>query len=330
LSNHKRFEEPLITIGIPTKNRARYIQEVLKAIERLEYPREKIKLIFTDDFSSDGTFEILAEWNARIGRQYYDIVLIQERTNISQARNICIKHLEGKYLLFWDSDVLPPKDLLKQMVNMLERNCGVGLVGADYSYQHMSMRTRVLGEPMTNKATHAVYMGFTLIRREVFERVEGFNELLDVGEDTEFGVRVAEKTGYKIVWAPRPVLHLKSVSETKGFGRGFVGWLSYNFHVRGGQYAESFHKLPLLLKLRIFYYVALPQVLASFLFLAYYMGKIWILLMFIAYMLPALFSVIRGSNLRRGTISFFTFNVPTGVALSYGALIYVFKKFLRK
>lgn len=334
MSNYERFKESLITIGTPVKNRACCIREVLRAIENLEYPREKIKLVFVDDYSTDGTFEILKEWKNRTEKSYYDVVLIQGQTNIPQARNLCINNMDGDFILFWDSDVIPPKDLLKQIVDVLESNNRVGVIGADYLYEHDNVLTRMLGNPVTNKAAHTVNMGFTLIRREVFERVGGFNELLNIGEDTEICIRVVEKTDYKIVWAPRPVLHLKSVHararETKRFGQGFIGWLLYNFRVRGEQYAKSFRELPLLLRLRIFYYALLPPVLASTPFLAHHMGVTWMLLLFIMYLLPGLFLNVHGSNIRRGMILFFTFNIPTGVALSYGVLTCLFKKLLRR
>jgi len=322
--------DPLITICVPTKNRAWCIQGLLNAFESLKYPKEKIKLVFVDDYSTDETFEMLMEWKLKVRGQCHDIVLIQERTNIPQARNLCAKHMEGKYLLFWDSDVIPPRELLKEMVDTLESNNNIGVLGADYLYKQENVHTRMIGDPVTNRATHAVYMGFTLIRSEVFERIGGFNELLDVGEDTEFGIRVAEKTSYKILWAPRPVLHLKHVGETKGCGRGFVRWLSYNFHVRGKKYAESFPELPQLLRLRIFYYALLPPLIVFLSLLAYSIGLMLVVLVFVAYLLPALFLNISGSTIRKGVISFFVFNVPTGVMLSYGFLLHIVKKSLKE
>lgn len=326
LNDHSKV--PLLTIGMPTKNSAWCIHRVLRAIEELEYPKRRIRLVFVDDYSTDGTFEILAEWKRKAWR-YHGIILIQERTNIPQARNLCVKHAEGKYLLFWDSDVIPPRGLFKRMIDMAESRNGIGMIGADYSSERKTMSARMLGEPVTNKITHAVYMGFALIRRKVFERVAGFNELLDVGEDTEFGIKVAERTGYEILWAPKPVLHLRPVDRTERFGCGFSGWLSHNFHIRGEYYAKSFHKLPLLLRLRVFYYALLPPIAVSLLLLAFYVGVIWMMLAFIVYLLPGLFLAVSGSNIRRGTISFFMFNIPTGVALSYGVLVHAFK-FLRK
>ncbi|MCK4444753.1 MAG: glycosyltransferase family 2 protein, partial [Thermoplasmata archaeon] len=241
-----------------------------------------------------------------------------------KARNLCLERFEGDYLLFWDSDVIPPKNLLRRMVSMLENDRSLGMIGADYVYQKQDRQVGVFGKVIRNKRTHAVWMGFTLIRRDVFELIGGFNELLDVGEDTEFGIKVAEGTDFRTMWGPQPVLHLRPPAGKRSSDRSFTQWLSYNFRERGDKYAKAFRELPLLLRMRIFYYGPLPVVLALSLVLAYYVGFLAVLI-FIAYLLPGWYLSIRGSDLRRGTLSFFLFNMPTGIALSYGVLRHVLK-----
>lgn len=320
------FKEPLTTIGMIVKNRLVCIRKVLGIIENLEYPKEKIKLVFVDDYSTDGTFEILKEWKVRMEKSYYNVILIQEQTNIPQARTLCFRNMDGDFILFWDSDVIPPRDLLKEMVDILKSDQRVGIIGADYLYEIDNVLRRMLGKPLTNKAARAVYMGFTLIRREVFERVGGFNELLEVGEDIEFCLRAAEKTDYEIAWAPRPVLHLASANKIKRFGHGLARWLVINFCVQGEQYAKSFHKLPLLIRLRILFYALLPPVLASVTFLAHSLGVTWVALLFVVYLLPGLLLTVHRSNIRRGVVSFFVFNIPAGVVVSYGVIICLLRK----
>jgi hypothetical protein len=50
LNNYEKSKEPLITIGMLVKNRESCIREILKVSENLEYPREKMKLVFVDDY----------------------------------------------------------------------------------------------------------------------------------------------------------------------------------------------------------------------------------------------------------------------------------------
>ncbi|MEM1714003.1 MAG: glycosyltransferase [Desulfurococcaceae archaeon] len=124
---------PLITIGLLTKNRAWCTQKVLEAVESLEYPKEKIKLIFVDDFSTNGTYEALVKWKNEVEEKYYKVVLMRERMNIPQARNLCVKNMEGDYLLFWYSYVIPPRDLLSEMILIVKKNSSIGMIGATTS-----------------------------------------------------------------------------------------------------------------------------------------------------------------------------------------------------
>lgn len=311
---------PLVTIGIPVKNRVWCIRRLLEAVDSLEYPKDRIKLVFVDDYSTDGTFEILAEWKARMEKRYYAIVLVRERTNIPQARNLCVKNMEGKYLLFWDADVLPPPDLLKTMVVKMEGDPTVGIIGADYIYESNTRH-----KPVIDKETHAVYMGFTLIRREVFDKVGGFNEKLSVGEDTEFGIRVKESTHYKIIWSPKPVLHLKRPGDKWTFYR----WLKYNFHIRAKEYGETFGSLPRFLKIRILYYILLPWIVIVAI-IGITILNLSVLLVLLAYLFASMYLVIRQKGLKDGITTWVKFNLPTGLALSYGIFKIVIKNLLKK
>jgi len=255
--------------------------------------------------------------------KFYDVKIVRARTNIPQARNLCIEYMEGEYLLYWDSDVVSPKDLLKKMVQIMKEKPYVGIIGADYVYEPS---LRVQYKPVVNKETHAVYMGFTLIRREVFKIVGGFNENLGVGEDTEFCIRVTEKTNYKIVWAPEPVLHLKRPYDVRRRGL-FRTWLRYNFHTRAEEYYKSFTSLPRFLIARIFYYLGLPWIIGISLITFILSKQVLILLMALLYMMPSLYLVIKQRGLKDGITIWIKFNLPTGLALSYGIFVIAIKRF---
>jgi len=283
---------PSITICMPVKNRAWCLPKVLSSIEALDYPRHKIKIVFVDDYSADGSYEIIEEWARRVGELgFYKVEVIRAKTNIPQARNLCIKHMEGELLLFWDSDVVPPPELLREMVEELKRNPDVGIIGADYVYDSS---TGIKHKPVTAKETHAVYMGFTLIRREVFEKAGLFNENLSVGEDTEFCIRVRERTGYRILWAPKPVLHLKRVEDVKRPGR-LRWWLWYSFTVRAKEYYTTWKSLPRFLKLRVIYWIAWPLALIALIYTSI-MGLSPLTLFLLIYVLASAYPVVKSKG----------------------------------
>jgi hypothetical protein len=183
-----------------------------------------------------------------------------------------------------------------------------------------------LNRPVVEKRTHAVFTGFALFRKEIFDMVGGFNAHLKTGEDTEFGMRVVEKTRYQIRWAALPVLHLRDFGKKDGFGRSLVRLVSVNFHSRGKQYAETYSVLPLILKLRITYYALLLPVVVSSIFVAFYEGMLWMLLVPAVYLLVGLWWAVRVWNFRKGFLLFFTSNLPMGVALAYGTILSLIMK----
>jgi GT2 family glycosyltransferase len=316
---------PLITVCIPTKNTQNTLLEVLRALERLNYPKKRLKVIFVDDYSTDETFKILTEWCKLNKEQFYIVELIQEHTNIPQARNLCIKHMEGEFILQWDSDVIPSPDLLIKMIKIMRQRRDIGIIAADYIYPHTGRHIYNM-----NKITHAAYMGFALIRREVIEKIGGFNERLSIGEDTEFCIRAFEK-GYKILWAPQPVMHLKFSRSSKF--KTFNEWLKFNFYVRAKEYYISFIYLPLLLKVRIVYYLLMP----IFMFTLFSLSILTLIDLHIALLLISLYisPALIVNMLSRGfnkyiLIDYFKSNLPTGIALSYGVFIIFVKKLIKK
>ncbi len=318
---------PSLTIGMPVKDRVCNIRRVLEGIENLDYPKSQIKLIFVDAFSVDGTYEIIVSWKKKLERYYQDILLIQKKTNIPQARNICINNVCGDFILFWDSDVIPPRDLLKQMLNALISDEKAGIIGADYIYEHKDFFTKIMGQQIVNGKASYAFMGFTLIRMKIFAKIGLFNETLNRGEDEELVLRLLEETDYKTLWAPKPVLHLKE-SASLNF---LLKWSLYNaFWKRGAECAESFPSLPLFLKLRLIYYGMLPIFFVLGVFTSFCYHSIWIFLLLVIYVLSGMLVAIRKSNIRRGTLLFFTFDAPVGIAVSYGTIVNLAKTLFRR
>ena len=312
---------------MPIKDRACCIERVLESIEKVDYPKSKITLIFLDAFSLDGTYEILLNWKNRFKGSFYDIILIQKKINIPQARNVCINNAIGDYILFWDSDVIPPKDLLKLMLTAIISRKKTGIIGADYIYEHQDFFTKLMGQQIINKPASYAFMGFTLIRMKIFDEIGFFNETLNRGEDEELVIRLLDETDYNALWAPKPVLHLKGSESLKNL----LKWSLYNaFWKRGAECAVNFSSLPLFLKLRLFYYGLLPIIMLLSPFIFFYYNFLLGISLIIVYLLFGMLVAIRKSNIRRGTVLFLTFDAPVGIAVSYGTIVNFIKNFFKR
>jgi GT2 family glycosyltransferase len=178
-----------IAIGMPVYNRAGTLPIVLDSILELDYDKRKLRLIFVDNDSSDGSFELLERFRSERGGDFESVLIARERGNIPFARNRCIGLMgDAAALLFLDSDVVLRPWALRRMIALMGE--------ADMAALHYGPRPR--GRRGGSKYVSDVGMGCTIIKREVFETIGRFDEGLPVGEDTDFCLRAVE-AGFRII-----------------------------------------------------------------------------------------------------------------------------------
>ncbi len=116
---------PLVTVVIPTFNRAGMIGQALDSVLAQSYPSREVVVV--DDGSTDNT--------AAVVRAYGDLVryVRTERGGVAHARNVGMRHARGRYLTFLDSDDLLYPYALELQTSLLERFPQAGLVCAEMS-----------------------------------------------------------------------------------------------------------------------------------------------------------------------------------------------------
>ena len=115
---------PLISIIMPTYNRAGYIEEALDSIKKQTFTDYEI--IVVDDGSTDNTREIL-EKHEEIRCFYVD------HMGIAGARNTAVKAARGKWIAFLDSDDLWKEDKLLKQVDYLHLHPDCRIVYTEFS-----------------------------------------------------------------------------------------------------------------------------------------------------------------------------------------------------
>jgi len=106
---------PLVSIIIPTYNRKTDLIEAINSVCRQTY--KNWELIIIDNYSTDGTLEMLKE----ILSQQIRFYLYKNKGIITNSRNLGIKYARGEYIALLDSDDLWKKDKLKHAVYYLEK-----------------------------------------------------------------------------------------------------------------------------------------------------------------------------------------------------------------
>ena len=322
---------------MPVKDRAWCIDQVLRSIDEQDLPKERIQLVFVDGYSTDGTYEKLSKWTKDRRRHYADISLLQASGKIPEVRNRCIKLANGHYVVFWDSDVVAPSNGLKTLLGHA-REPHVGIAGLPYDVDEPSIFDKVCRarEPEGPSRMSSVTMGFTLVKREVLDKVGLFNEKLVGYEDREFCLR-ARRAGYAVVFDPTVrCRHLKPEVFVSGRYRerkgkfDYARFLWFNFAKAPTLLTETIKVSPRHL-LRVLYYLFLPIALAMAL-LVIALGHPLSLLMAGAGFSYVLFSMAYYVATTRGIYALIAplIFVPGGIALAYGTALLALKSLLHR
>jgi glycosyltransferase involved in cell wall biosynthesis len=94
---------PLLTIGIPTWNRSKELQECIELVAaQVEAVNEDVEIFVSDNASSDGTEELLCRMEAHIGFLCHS----RNKTNIGYDLNLLevLKRSSGKYVWLLSDD----------------------------------------------------------------------------------------------------------------------------------------------------------------------------------------------------------------------------------
>lgn len=104
--------KPLLTIAIPTYNRARYLKELLSVLFDQLITERRVELIISDNASPDETPAVVEEYQKR----GLAIRSIRNEVNIGPDANFlqCFEIARGKYFwLFGDDDIIVPGGISK-------------------------------------------------------------------------------------------------------------------------------------------------------------------------------------------------------------------------
>ncbi len=101
---------PTVSFIVPCFNEEDFIEEKIKNSLDIEYPKDKLEIIFITDGSTDGTMDII--------KKYPEIKLLHEdrRAGKSAAENRAIQHAKNDIVVFCDANTYLPKEVLLKIV----------------------------------------------------------------------------------------------------------------------------------------------------------------------------------------------------------------------
>ncbi len=120
MSSRAPSSRPLVSIGVPVYNEARFIGDALASLLAQDYPN--IEIIVSDNASSDGTADICRRMAALDGR----IRVLTSETNDGATANFqrCLDEARGMWFLWAGGHDLWSPDMVSECVAALEAHSG--------------------------------------------------------------------------------------------------------------------------------------------------------------------------------------------------------------
>jgi glucosyl-dolichyl phosphate glucuronosyltransferase len=94
--------EPLISVVICTRNRARLLSRALTSVVEQTFPRRDYEILVVDNQSTDRTHEIVKQFQEKASVRY----LREDRIGLWVARNTGWRNAAGRYIAFFDDDAI--------------------------------------------------------------------------------------------------------------------------------------------------------------------------------------------------------------------------------
>lgn len=184
---------PKISVVIPAYNQEKFITETIESILNQTY--KDFEIIVVDDGSTDCTKQKLEKFGSKIK--------IIEQPNLERAiaRNNGVKNSQGEYIAFVDSDDIWTEDKLENQIKVLEekKDCmfiysACGRVN-QYSKKIKPAKRQLEGYS-GNIFEELLIRNFIasatpLIKREFFNKTQGFNSKYIPYEDWELWIRLS-------------------------------------------------------------------------------------------------------------------------------------------
>ena len=181
-----------VIIGL---NEEKMIGRCIESIFRLDYPQDKIEIIYVDSGSTDRTLEISSKYPLKI------VQLKTDRPSVSLGRNEGFKISKGKLIHFIDGDsLIDPQWLKNSLPYMVNGEIACVTGRRKELFPEESIYNKLIDLSWQNAPSGYVDIPGTggLFKKAILEEVGPFDTNLKAGGEIELGYRIRRK-GYKIL-----------------------------------------------------------------------------------------------------------------------------------
>jgi glycosyltransferase involved in cell wall biosynthesis len=218
INRNSPINEIMISICIPTYNRAKYLESLLDILIKL--PIQSHEIIVVDNHSTDNTCELLKK------AKYERLKFFQNSENLGMVKNWnrCIELASGKYIIIVHSDDSVSPDLFKYYLKIIKTYPDAGLI---FSYpQIINENNEIIGiDRRLNRGL--IFKGTSffellipynlpsasgvLIKKECYQKVGNFDPNLVFLPDHDMWLRIA--FNYTTIYIDKPLFSYRKHLE---------------------------------------------------------------------------------------------------------------------
>ena len=185
---------PFFSVIIPTFNRANIIKRAIDSVMRQDY--QDFDLWIIDDGPIDHTEEVVSKLKLKHPTKIHYLKI--EKQGVSAARNYGVSQCRGKWIAFLDSDDEWKKNKLLLQASFIAKNPHIGLVHGEEIWMKNNLRInpgkkhKKYGGRIFLKCLPLCLISpsTVVLKRELFEEMEGFDQDFPVCEDYDLWLRI--------------------------------------------------------------------------------------------------------------------------------------------
>src|SRR3990167_8387680 len=206
--------KPKISVIMSVYNGTPFLEEAVESILKQTY--KNFEFIIVDDASTDETWKYLKFLNDQ------RIKLLKNTKNLGLAAslNIALRQAQGDFVARMDADDVSLPRRLETQLEFLEKNHDIDICGSYVSV--IGEDGKIIGQiekPLTDIKIKKELFWLTpllhptwFVKKEVFKKLQGYDEKWDYVEDFEFLTRAKD---YKMANIPKHLLLFRSQKERR-------------------------------------------------------------------------------------------------------------------
>jgi len=221
-----------LSVVMPVFDAADTIGVQLDALARQRWD-QPWELVVVDNGSTDGSMRIVESYRDRL--PHLVTLTAADRRGPAHARNAGARRATGAYLAFCDADDQVADDWVAKIGAAVEAH---GFVASRMDAALLSDPRALAAKGNKRQQTGLIeysyvpYLPFAgtcglAVRRDLHERVGGFDESMVYLEDCDYCWRV-QLDGTPLVFAPEALVHIRHRGDARGLYRQGRNWGEYN------------------------------------------------------------------------------------------------------